>query len=166
MGKKDPNGLKRKRLEEDILNNEEDPELEAEMAAVLAMRAENEIVDNNDGKALKIKGGNKKNMERNTYNKEGILRALEGMGTRTLPFIETLEICEYDIAIEDENDDLAREMEFYNQSLLAVKDGRDRLEKLGVPTKRPLDYFCENIKSDAHMTRVSFIIINMSLICH
>ena len=45
-------------------------------------------------------------------------------------------------------------MAFYNQTLLAVKAGRDRLEALGIPTRRPTDYFCENIKTDAHMTRV------------
>ena len=46
-------------------------------------------------------------------------------------------------------------MAFYNQTLFAVKVGRQRLETLGVPTRRPTDYFCEHVKSDGHMTRVS-----------
>ena len=45
-------------------------------------------------------------------------------------------------------------MAFYNQTLIAVKVGRQRLENLGVPTRRPTDYFCEHVKSDGHMTRV------------
>ena len=47
-------------------------------------------------------------------------------------------------------------MTFYNQSLLAVKEGRKLLEALHVPAKRPNDYFCENVKTDTHMNRVSF----------
>ncbi len=46
-------------------------------------------------------------------------------------------------------------MEFMNHSLLAVREGRQRLQALGVPTRRPDDYFCEHIKSDVHMARVS-----------
>ena len=45
-------------------------------------------------------------------------------------------------------------MTFYNQSLLAVKEGRKLLEALNVPTKRPNDFFCENVKTDSHMNRV------------
>lgn len=45
-------------------------------------------------------------------------------------------------------------MTFYNQSLLAVKEGRRLLEELGVPTRRPNDFFCENVKTDTHMNRI------------
>jgi DNA polymerase sigma len=57
-------------------------------------------------------------------------------------------------AIDDENDDLQREMAFYNHSLTAAKDGRRQLTSLNVPVDRPLDYFCESLKSDAHMARI------------
>ena len=46
-------------------------------------------------------------------------------------------------------------MAFYNQSVSAVREGRRRLEALNIPTKRPSDYFCENVKTDMHMNRVS-----------
>ena len=46
------------------------------------------------------------------------------------------------------------QMAFYNQSLLAVQEGRRRLADLGVPTRRPPDFFCEHAKSDTHMGRV------------
>jgi rRNA-processing protein EBP2 len=32
--------------------------------------------------------------------------------------------------------------------------GKQRLEGLGVPIRRPVDYFCEQVKSDAHMAKV------------
>lgn len=45
-------------------------------------------------------------------------------------------------------------MAFYNHSLLAVALARSRFQELGVPFERPNDYFCESVKSDAHMSRV------------
>lgn len=47
-------------------------------------------------------------------------------------------------------------MAFYNHALLATKLGRDRIAQLGIPIKRPTDYFCEHVKSDAHMNKVNF----------
>ncbi|XP_015909727.1 probable rRNA-processing protein EBP2 isoform X2 [Parasteatoda tepidariorum] len=52
------------------------------------------------------------------------------------------------------DDDFQREMSFYNQALAAVSKAFKRLKKLGVPTKRPDDYFAEMAKSDAHMLKV------------
>ena len=46
-------------------------------------------------------------------------------------------------------------MAFYEHSLRAVKIGRNRLTELNIPFKRPADYFCEHVKTDAHMGRVS-----------
>jgi hypothetical protein len=45
-------------------------------------------------------------------------------------------------------------MNFYNHALMAAKSGRNNLESLGLSVQRPNDYFCEQVKSDAHMTRV------------
>ena len=58
------------------------------------------------------------------------------------------------ISIEDEEDDLKRELAFYNQALGAVKVARARLDKMGVPHTRPDDYFAEMVKSDKHMEKV------------
>lgn len=46
-------------------------------------------------------------------------------------------------------------MAFYNHALEASIHGRKVLASLGIPITRPHDYFCENIKSDAHMSRVN-----------
>lgn len=43
---------------------------------------------------------------------------------------------------------------FYNHALRAVQEGQKRLKEIGVPTTRPSDYFCEQVKSDGHMARV------------
>jgi hypothetical protein len=60
------------------------------------------------------------------------------------------------------------QMAFYNQSLLAVQEGRRKLTELGVPTRRPTDFFCEHAKSDTHMGRVSVMTttIHYIVLCH
>ena len=58
------------------------------------------------------------------------------------------------LACDDPQDDLKRELAFYNQALSAVRVARQRFERLGVPHVRPDDYFAEMLKSDKHMTKV------------
>lgn len=45
-------------------------------------------------------------------------------------------------------------MAFYNHALQALQVGRTKFAELGIPFNRPDDYFCESLKSDAHMARV------------
>ncbi|CAN0574123.1 unnamed protein product [Laminaria digitata] len=49
-----------------------------------------------------------------------------------------------------------REVCFYNNALEAVKRGRSLLAAATVPYKRPEDFLCEMVKTDAHMDKVSF----------
>lgn len=56
--------------------------------------------------------------------------------------------------IEDTNDDLSRELAFYQQALSAVKTARGALKKEGVSFSRPTDYFAEMVKSDEHMGKI------------
>ncbi|RYP48217.1 hypothetical protein DL769_011227 [Monosporascus sp. CRB-8-3] len=56
--------------------------------------------------------------------------------------------------IEDIQDDLARELAFYAQSLDAARRGRALLKAEGVPFSRPTDYFAEMVKDDGHMEKV------------
>lgn len=65
--------------------------------------------------------------------------------------------------IPDVDDDLARELAFYAQSLDAVQSARDMLVKETVgakgsakeaPFTRPADYFAEMVKGDEHMRRI------------
>ena len=52
------------------------------------------------------------------------------------------------------NDDFKRESRFMQQAKQAAQIGLAKLEKLGVPTTRPEDYFAEMVKSDEHMKKV------------
>lgn len=46
------------------------------------------------------------------------------------------------------------EVGFYNNALEAVKRGRSKLVAANVPYKRPEDFLCEMVKTDAHMDKV------------
>jgi hypothetical protein len=102
MGKKDSNKRKRGAAELEDEEDQIDPELQAEIAAVQASRLERSSIDN-DG----VTGTSK---EKNTYNKEGLIKSLEDLETVSLPFHETFQICSFDIIIQNENDDIEREV--------------------------------------------------------
>lgn len=136
----------KKSIPKQDLEKEVDPELQAEIAALMAMREEKKTVKS------PIPGGEVK--EKSTYNKQGLLHSLETIETANLPFIETLQICDFELDVQDQHDDLDREMSFYNHTLLAVKRGYQKLEMLNIPIRRPLDFFCEHLKSDSHMIKI------------
>lgn len=50
--------------------------------------------------------------------------------------------------------DFKREMNFHRQAQAAVIEALPRLKDLGVPVKRPDDYFAQMAKSDEHMQKV------------
>ncbi|CAH1775661.1 unnamed protein product [Owenia fusiformis] len=52
------------------------------------------------------------------------------------------------------HDDFKREMIFYTQAQQAILKGLNNLHQLGIPTKRPDDYFAQMIKSDNHMKKI------------
>jgi rRNA-processing protein EBP2 len=56
--------------------------------------------------------------------------------------------------VEDPNDDLTRELEFYRIAKDAATSSKAILLKAGVPFTRPNDYFAEMVKSDEHMSRI------------
>ena len=87
-------------------------------------------------------------------NTEAVVERLEDIKL-DLPFVETLAVvAEQDLDIPDIEDDLKREVEFYNQALNAVKAGRKALDAAGVVHMRPIDFMAEMVKSDDHMGRV------------
>jgi rRNA-processing protein EBP2 len=57
-------------------------------------------------------------------------------------------------SIPDANDDLRRELAFYEQGLEAANEARRKIKKAGIPFSRPSDYFAEMVKSDDHMIKV------------
>ncbi|GME37848.1 rrna processing protein [Neofusicoccum parvum] len=75
--------------------------------------------------------------------------------TKKLPFSDHQAVTSDEaIEIADTNDDLGRELAFYQQALSAVKTARGALKKEGVPFSRPTDYFAEMVKSDEHMGKI------------
>eukprot|EP00357_Protocruzia_adherens_P014217 CAMPEP_0115013620 /NCGR_PEP_ID=MMETSP0216-20121206/25528_1 /TAXON_ID=223996 /ORGANISM="Protocruzia adherens, Strain Boccale" /LENGTH=254 /DNA_ID=CAMNT_0002383077 /DNA_START=17 /DNA_END=781 /DNA_ORIENTATION=+ len=54
----------------------------------------------------------------------------------------------------DKNNDIMRELEFYNVTLSNVKEGIDFLAERGLRIYRPEDFFAEMLKSDHQMSRV------------
>jgi len=56
--------------------------------------------------------------------------------------------------VVDVNDDLARETFFYERALESANECVRKLKDLGIPARRPDDYFAEMVKSDEHMKRV------------
>lgn len=100
MGKKDnANGRKRK-VEEVHSDDEVDAELEAEMAAVIAMRTEKKEIDCNAAPEKK---------EMTMYNKEGLLKSLEEIDNQ-LSFSESMVVCNFTANVLNENDDIEREV--------------------------------------------------------
>jgi hypothetical protein len=90
--------------EENLLN---DPDFEAEMKALESMRAEREreqhqSQDDGEGSIP----------TKTTYNRDGLLKCLQDLETADLPFVETLCVDEFDIQINNELDDVEREVSF------------------------------------------------------
>jgi len=71
------------------------------------------------------------------------------------PFVETLVLTASEPLIApSDGDDLKREVGFYDLALTLARQGREQLTALGEPVRRPKDFFCEMVKSDAHMARI------------
>ncbi|CAN0096491.1 unnamed protein product [Ectocarpus sp. 4 AP-2014] len=88
-----------------------------------------------------------------SYNKAGLLQKAAEM-ERAIPWEETLTVSDVPLELEDVHDDLKREVSFYNNALEAVKRGRSLLVAANVPYKRPEDFLCEMVKTDAHMDKI------------
>ncbi|XP_075214728.1 putative rRNA-processing protein EBP2 homolog [Lycorma delicatula] len=56
-------------------------------------------------------------------------------------------------------DEFKRESLFHRQAQAAVLEGLKRLKSMGVPTKRPDDYFAEMAKTDEHMQKVRTMLV-------
>lgn len=56
--------------------------------------------------------------------------------------------------LQDVDDDLARELAFYNQALSAAQEAVTKFESLGIKWQRPPDYYAEMAKTDQHMAKV------------
>lgn len=89
------------------------------------------------------------------HNREGLLEKLEDIAwPENLGWIQTLAIT-YDQAEEvDVNDDLTRELAFYNQALNGARKAFEKLQSMGIPFLRPPNFYAEMVKSDNHMLKI------------
>jgi len=56
--------------------------------------------------------------------------------------------------VEDVDDDLKRELAFYDIALAGVKDCQEMCKAASIPYERPKDYYAEMVKTDEHMLKV------------
>ncbi|PKA64640.1 putative rRNA-processing protein EBP2 like [Apostasia shenzhenica] len=89
------------------------------------------------------------------YNREGLLEKLEDMAwPENVEWIHKLNV-DYDWAEEiDVNDDLSRELAFYNQALNGTRNAFEKLQSMSIPFLRPPDFYAEMVKSDTHMLKI------------
>ncbi|RYQ90730.1 hypothetical protein Ahy_B09g096746 isoform A [Arachis hypogaea] len=89
------------------------------------------------------------------YNRDALLDKLGDISwPENVGWIHTLSI---DIDQEQEvdvNDDLTRELAFYNQAFEGTKQAYQKLQSMGLPFLRPPDYYAEMVKTDNHMQKV------------
>jgi len=87
-------------------------------------------------------------------NKLGLAAATRGILARDLPWEERLDITSRSQCDIDVNDDLKREVEFYNKAMEAVRFGKQSFKSTTMPFSRPTDFFAEMLKTDAHMAKI------------
>jgi rRNA-processing protein EBP2 len=78
-------------------------------------------------------------------------------GGAKIPWVESFSCLSRTTAeslVEDVNDDLKRELAFYDIALAGVKDCQEMCRSSGVSYERPTDYYAEMVKSDGHMLKV------------
>ncbi|CBK24893.2 uncharacterized protein [Blastocystis hominis] len=84
---------------------------------------------------------------------KGLESALEEMDDH-LDWKETLDMSVDLGEVDNANDDIKRELAFYEASVKAVMDGRKKLKENGIPYLRPDDYLAEMVKDDKKMKMI------------
>ncbi|KAF5838951.1 eukaryotic rRNA processing [Dunaliella salina] len=102
------------------------------------------------------KGGNRRPLREAIYDMDAMHEKLEDIGwADNVPWEETLALTHEDpYEVENVDDDMARELAFYNQALAAAQEAIRRFDASQTPWLRPPDYYAEMVKSDQHMAKV------------
>ncbi|KAJ1664719.1 RRNA processing protein [Coemansia sp. RSA 1813] len=88
-------------------------------------------------------------------HKAALSTLVDEISQKDLDWIQRCDITNMDpLVVENTEDDLDRELKFYQQALEAVTEAKDKIKKAGVPFSRPNDYFAEMVKSDSQMARI------------
>eukprot|EP01024_Parvocaulis_polyphysoides_P074820 TRINITY_DN96518_c0_g1_i1.p1 TRINITY_DN96518_c0_g1~~TRINITY_DN96518_c0_g1_i1.p1 ORF type:complete len:306 (-),score=60.92 TRINITY_DN96518_c0_g1_i1:335-1225(-) len=106
---------------------------------------------------LSLQNGQQDDQDRAPYyDVEGLHDKLEDFGWSTeVGWDETLVITNEQVdTINSVDDDLERELAFYNQGLAATKLAIAKLQDQGIAWARPDDYYAEMVKTDDHMSKI------------
>jgi len=87
------------------------------------------------------------------------IERLDHVVLKAAPVAPELAVKEADLAKTavtggDVHNDFQREMMFYRQAQATVLEVLPRLQSMGVPTRRPQDYYAQMAKSDDHMQKI------------
>eukprot|EP00239_Pterosperma_sp_CCMP1384_P001985 CAMPEP_0197852374 /NCGR_PEP_ID=MMETSP1438-20131217/20422_1 /TAXON_ID=1461541 /ORGANISM="Pterosperma sp., Strain CCMP1384" /LENGTH=266 /DNA_ID=CAMNT_0043466397 /DNA_START=126 /DNA_END=922 /DNA_ORIENTATION=- len=136
---------------EDESEMDSEDELEAEMAALGA-------TDEDAEEAKK----------RAIYNSEGLHECLEEIGWEESHHWNELQVVSAKVPtdVPDVDDDLNRELSFYNQALTAAKEAGIRFLEEKKPFRRPDDYYAEMVKSDQQMMKIKGRLLTQSKNLH
>ena len=90
------------------------------------------------------------------YNVDVLHEKLEDFGwSEQERWVETQVVTSAEpVSVSNVEDDLERELAFYNQAMEGTKAAIARFEGEGLAWARPADYLAEMVKSDEHMARV------------
>ncbi|KAL4419941.1 hypothetical protein ABPG75_007039 [Micractinium tetrahymenae] len=101
-------------------------------------------------------GGGGEPLRQAIYNVEALHDKLEDIAwSEEQPWEESLALTSTaPTAVANAEDDLERELAFYNQALEAAQTAVQRFEAAGLAWQRPADYYAEMVKSDEHMAKV------------
>jgi rRNA-processing protein EBP2 len=123
-----------------------------------AEQEENSMADDKTEVETKTNNNPHKRSRTREYfnNTSGLLSKLNEISLPSeWPWLETLQItAAQPLILPDVHDDLARESQFYLQSLTAVQSAITQLKSQKIPYLRPADYFAEMIKPDKQMARI------------
>jgi len=137
-----------------------DEELQEAFAAGLLQPGLNRKAE---AKEKKVFANNIDGLKQKLSELEGPLKAfpwverLDHVVVKAAPLAPELAFKEADVAkaaADDVHNDFQREMKFYRQAQATVLEVLPRLQSMGVPTKRPEDYFAQMAKSDEHMQKI------------
>lgn len=97
-GKRKFSAVSAEELEKQAAENE----LEAELKALEAIRAEKSGASDSQ----------RMSSSHLPYNKDTLLKVADGLLVNSMPFVESMQICEFEVNITNDNDDLEREVRF------------------------------------------------------
>jgi len=147
--------------EEDSEQMDSDEELQEAFAAGLLKPGLNRAVSQDkEAKTLtnNIDGLNQKLTELQAPVKAfNWIERLDHVVVKSAPLAPELALKESELSKKggsDVHNDFQREMMFYRQAQATVMEVLPRLQSMGIPTKRPTDYYAQMAKSDDHMQKI------------